>query len=139
MVCFNNTKSVYMLICPRDHMHGNMWAVGHLQVEEHNTESSLRAYSCAQNHSTPCSHYISMGVGGLNHFENFGPIGESREVSDSGRIWTVGLQHEWLMSLQKCHLKGISFNKLFLSTIFVEVLFHCLRCSYILFDFGPSE
>ena len=66
-------------------------------------------------------------------------IGESREVLDSGRIWTVGLQHQWLMLLQKRHLKGISFDKSFLSTIFVEVLIHCLRCSHILFDFGPSE
>ena len=28
-------------------------------------------------------------------------LGESREDLDSGRIWTVGHQHEWLMSLQK--------------------------------------
>ena len=66
-------------------------------------------------------------------------VGESREVLHCGRIWTVGLQHEWLMLLQKHHLKGISFDKSFLSTIFVEVLIHCLRCSHILFDFGPSE
>ena len=66
-------------------------------------------------------------------------VGESREDLDSGRIWAVGLQHEWLMSLQKHHLKGISFDKSFLLTIFVEVLIHCLRCSHILFDFGPSE
>ena len=44
-----------------------------------------------------------------------------------------------ILSLQKRHLKRVSFGKSFLSTIFVEVLFICLRCSHILFDFGPSK
>ena len=59
------------------------------------------------------------------NLQRMGVVGESREDLDSGRIWTVGLPYEWLMSLQKRHLKGFSFNKSFLSTIFVEVLFHC--------------
>ena len=53
-------------------------------------------------------------------------VGESREDLDSERIWTVGLQHEWLMSLQKCHLKGISFDKSILSNKCLLKILNCV-------------
>ena len=95
------------------------------------------SYSSEQNSDQQFQHKVHCPFSKIIFFIT--EVGETMEDLDTGRIWTVGLPHEWLMSLQKCHLKGISFDKSILSTIFVEVLIHFLRRSHILFDFGPLE